>query len=85
MLLLARHANPKSESIVIILFLLPIFSVFIMKTCTDLSPTFSEQAQIKRKKEFELKYLFIYTDFVGNNTKMTQVGFQTELLYLVWR
>ena len=48
-LLLAKHANPKSESIVIILFLLSIFSVFIMKTCTGLSPIFSEQAQIKRK------------------------------------
>ena len=24
-------------------------------------------------------HLFIYADFVDNNTKMTQVGFQTEL------
>lgn len=48
-LLLSKHANPKSELIVMILLLLSIFSVFIVKTCTGLSPTFSEQTQIKRK------------------------------------
>ena len=42
---LARYANTKSESIVIILFLLAVSSAFIIKTCTDFSPTFSEQAK----------------------------------------
>ena len=38
----------------------------------------------KQLKKNELKQLFIYTVFIGNNTKMTQVVFQTELLFLVW-
>ena len=37
-LLLARHANTKAESIVIIVFMLAFFSVFIMKT--GFSPVF---------------------------------------------
>ena len=49
-LLVARHANTKAESIVIILFLLTVFSVFIMKTCTDFSPSsLSKQKFFKRK------------------------------------
>ena len=43
-LLLTKHLNTKSESILIILFLLIVFSVFIMKTCTGFSPSFSEPA-----------------------------------------
>ena len=27
----------------------------------------------------------MYANFVGNNNKMTQTGFQTELLFLVWK
>ena len=42
-MLMARHANTKAEWIVIILFLLTIFSVFMIKTCTGFSPIFSEQ------------------------------------------
>ena len=41
---LIRHANIKSEWIAIILFLLTVFLVFIMKTCTNFSPTFYGQA-----------------------------------------
>ena len=26
-----------------------------------------------------------YVDFFGNNTEMTQAGFQTEFLFLVWK
>ena len=26
-----------------------------------------------------------YVDFVGNNSEMTQAGFQSELLFLVWK
>ena len=37
------------------------------------------------EKQFELKHLFIYADFVGNNNKMTQVGFQTAFLFLGWK
>ena len=35
------------------------------------------------KEIIDLKHLFIYADFVGNNTERTQAGFQTELLCLV--
>ena len=36
------------------------------------------------KEIIELKHLFTYADFVANNTKMTQICFQAELLFLVW-
>ena len=42
---LIKHSNTKSEWNAIILFLLTVFSVFIMKTCTNFSPTFSGQAK----------------------------------------
>ena len=44
-LLLAKYAYTKAESIVIISFLLTVFSVFVMKICNGFSPTFFEQAQ----------------------------------------
>ena len=44
-LLLARNANKKSESIAIILLLLIVFSVFITKKCTSFSPTLSGQGK----------------------------------------
>ena len=44
-LLLAGHANTKAESNGIISFPLTDFSVFIIKTYTDSSPTFPEQAK----------------------------------------
>ena len=78
---MGRHANTKSESIVIIVFLLTVFSVFITKTCTGFSQTFFEQA--KKQKEFEVKQLLISEYFVANNYKVTRVGFQTELLFLL--
>ena len=28
---------------------------------------------------------FKYAGFVGNNSEMTQAGFQSELLFLVWK
>ena len=39
----------------------------------------------KQLTKIELKHLFIYAEFVGNNTKMTQVDFQTEVLFLAWK
>ena len=27
----------------------------------------------------------MYVDFVGSNSKMTQAGFQSEILFLVWK
>ena len=44
-LLLAAHASTKAGSIGIISFPLTVFSVFMIKTCTNFSPTFSEQAK----------------------------------------
>ena len=44
-LLLARNANKKSESIAIILLLLIVFSVFITKKCTSFSLTLSGQGK----------------------------------------
>ena len=77
--------NTKSEWITIILFLLTVFSVFIYNENMHQFLTNLLWASKQLKEIIWVKAPLYICTLVGNNTKMTQLGFETELVFLVWK